>query len=556
MDFRLFHLNIYDNESNFYTNGISYDSFNLDYLNNYSKFYSARKNVGYYFKYYVTLFLYKRLFQNVKYTKIKKNRDKIFLYNFKHKDKIKQICQKIDFDSYRNYLSDTGIDCWNEKTKKYFNKEKFLYTSLINGTNTIEPIYPDCTCLPLFCLKNYENLDKDLNNLEFADEIYLPNKCQNKFFKKENSISNTKYPGNNKINDLIDISSNAIDYSYVKFMSMESDQFPGYFYFIIAQIQSSGEVYIHTYYKLITKIEIIILILVILFIASILSIIIIYTYIKKYSLIINKFKNKFELYVFHSENEDEDDLSNDNNNLNEHTRIKENKKEDQLIKFNINDNNLLDDLFKIFSQTYNICRGDIEKFYSSKKHKSKNHVKFHMMKEKNELFKLLSSFCLYAPGFKLNLNFDYNMYEYSEIIKKYNNYVEQLENIDKKQIKLTKNILIELISTEFIGDYGLITNFDFKYVTNINAASKKYSIKYTMFEKIANNKNQKLKNLKNEKDIKNEQIKKLVLKEKNVLLDIFKYSFEEDDYLNYNKINVAFNFFLINSYYKYSRNLL
>ena len=181
MDFKLFHFNLYDNESKFYTNGVSFDSFNLDYLNDYSKFYSSGKNVGYYFKYYVTLYLYKRLFQNVKYTKIKNNRDKIFLYYFKHKDKIKQICEKIDFDSYRNYLSDTGIDCWNEKTKKYFNKEKFLYISLINGTNTIEPIYPDCTCLPLYCLKNYENLDKDLNNLEFADEIYLPNKCQNKF---------------------------------------------------------------------------------------------------------------------------------------------------------------------------------------------------------------------------------------------------------------------------------------------------------------------------------------------------------------------------------------
>ena len=62
MDFKLFHLNIYDNESNFYTNGISFDSFNLDYLNNYSKFYSAGKSVGYCFKYYVTLYLYKRLF--------------------------------------------------------------------------------------------------------------------------------------------------------------------------------------------------------------------------------------------------------------------------------------------------------------------------------------------------------------------------------------------------------------------------------------------------------------------------------------------------------------
>ena len=109
-------------------------------------------------------------------------KDKIFLYNFKHKNKIKQICEKIDFDSYRNYLYDAGIDCWDERTKKYFNKEKFLYTTMINGTNKIEPIYPDCTCLPLFCLKNYENLDENLNNLEIADEINLPNKCQNKIF--------------------------------------------------------------------------------------------------------------------------------------------------------------------------------------------------------------------------------------------------------------------------------------------------------------------------------------------------------------------------------------
>ena len=557
MDFKLFHLNIYNIDFNFYTNGISYDSFNLDYLNDYSKYYSVGKKIGNYFKYYVTLYLYKRLFQNVKYTKIKKNRDTIFLYNFKNKDKIKQICEKIDFDSYRNYLSDTGIDCWNERTKKYFNKEKFLFTSLINDTNTIEPIYPDCTCLPLFCLKNYENLDVNLNNLEFVDEINLPNKCQNKFFKKDNSTSKTEYPGNNKISDLIDISSNAIDYNYIKFISLEFSQFPGYFFFIISQVQSSGEVYINTYYKLITKIEITILILVVLFIVSILSIIIIYTYMKKYSMIINNFKNKFELYVFHSEKEDEveDYFSNDNNNTSKYIRIKENKKEEQLIKFNINDNNLLNDLFIIFSQAYNISKKDIEKFYLSKKNKSKNTMKLNMMREKNEIFKLLSSFCLYAPCFKLNLNFDYNIYENSVIIKKYNNYAGQLENIEKKQIKLTKNILIELISTECFGDYGLITNLNFGYVTNIKADSKKYSIKFTLFEHIIKDKKQKLEKLKDEKDIKNEKTKKLVLKGKNILLNIFKDRFEEDDYLNYSKLNIAFNFFLINSYYKYLRQI-
>ena len=78
--------------------------------------------------------------------------------------------------------------------------------------------------------------------------------------------------------------------------------------------------------------------------------------------------------------------------------------------FNINDNNLLDDLFLIFTETYNISRKDIENFYSSKDHKSKNQMKIEMMQGKNELFELLSIYCLNAPFFQLNLNFDYNIF--------------------------------------------------------------------------------------------------------------------------------------------------
>ena len=137
----------------------------------------------------------------------------------------------------------------------------------------------------------------------------------------------------------------------------------------------------------------------------------------------------------------------------------------------------------------------------------------------------------------------------------YFNYVGQLENIDKKQIRLTKNLLIELISSECIIDYGLITNFHFGYITNNKNDFKIYSIKYTMFENIKTNKKQKAKKLKSEKDSKNEQSKKLVLKGKNVLLNIFRNKFEADDFINYNKLNNAFNFFLINSYYKYSRQI-
>ena len=558
IDFKFYHLNFYYKTHSLYNNGILMDCFHLDYFYNYSIIYSIVKKVDYDTKFYVTLYLYKSLFQNVEYTKVQRNKDQIFLYSFKKSDKIKQICEKIDFSSYKNYLFDSArIDCFNERTKKYYNKEKFIYTSLTNDTKTIDPIYPYCFCLPLYCLKNYENLDENLDNLEFVDEINLPNKCQNKFLMKENTTLNVEYSGNKKINDLIDISSNAIDYNHVKFIYMGLNQIPGYFLFVISQIKSTGEVYIHIYYKLITKIEITILVLIILFITSIISIIIIYMNMKKYSLIISHFKKQFEFYVFHSENEEESNSNknNNNNDLNKNIKIKKYIKDEQSINFNNNDNALLDDLFLIFSQTYNVYRKDIEKLYSLKKYKSKNQVKLHIMKEKNELFKLLSFFCLYAPFFKLNLNFDYNMYEYSIIIKKYNNYIGQLENIDKKQIRLTKNILIELISAECMEDYGLITNFKFGYVKNIEADSKEYSIKYTMYENIKNDKNQKLKKLKVDNDIKNEQTKKLVLKGKNLLLDIFRNYFEADDYVNYNKLNIAFNFFLINSYYKYSKQI-
>ena len=157
-----------------------------------------------------------------------------------------------------------------------------------NDSNIIDPIYPYCSCLPLYCLKNYEDLDENLDNLEFVDEINLPNKCQNKFMNYESLNSYLEEDGNN-IMKFINSSLNPIKYDYIKFNYFELNQLPGYFLFIISEIKTTGEIYIHTYYKLITKIELIIVILIILIITSILSIFIIYKSIEKYSLIILDF---------------------------------------------------------------------------------------------------------------------------------------------------------------------------------------------------------------------------------------------------------------------------
>ena len=175
-------------------------------------------------------------------------------------------------------------------------------------------------------------------------------------------------------------------------------------------------------------------------------------------------------------------------------------------------------------------------------------------------------FSLYAPYFRLNISLEYNMYKYSKIIKKYDQYLEQVGSYDKEKAKLTKNILYELISTENLSDYGLVMNLNFKYISNINAENKENSIKNALFKNVINKIKGKDEEYEDDdfnindiffilKDGDESNNIKLVLKKKNELMEIFKNKFESDDFLNFHKIESAFNFFLINSYYKYLRQI-
>ena len=230
-----------------------------------------------------------------------------------------------------------------------------------------------------------------------------------------------------------------------------------------------------------------------------------------------------------------------------------------------NDNTLIEDLFVIYCKYYNICRKQLEEYYSQKTHETKYQIKLKMMTEKNELFKLLCMFSVYAPFFRLNLSLDYNMYKYSKIIKKYDQYVTQMGNFDKEKAKLTKNILYELLSTENISDYGLIMNLNFKYISNIDAENKENSIQNALFKNLLNKMKGKNEIHEDEmnindiffilKDGDEKQNIKLILKKKNELMELFKNKFESDDFLNFNKIESSFNFFLVNSYYKYLKQI-
>ena len=183
------------------------------------------------------------------------------------------------------------------------------------------------------------------------------------------------------------------------------------------------------------------------------------------------------------------------------------------------------------------------------------------MQEKNELFNLLFLMTLYIPRSKLSINFDFNIYTKSNLMINYiNSLQKKLINIDKEQALYTKSILYELISTEFINDYGLITNLDFNYFTNINLDNKTKNnpIQKAIFKKVEEiekkDRKSNYKLLFNE-DEDNLYIK-LVWKKKNLIMENIEEKFDQDDYLQLNKLQSSFNTSLINSFYNYSNKII
>ena len=576
-DYQYFHYGLYNKNYNFFANGISYDSFNLDDLFDPLKYYSSIEDFYVDLKYLSTLYLYKTLFQTIKFTKIKRNREETYILNFNEEEKVKQICGQINFDSYNEYISHSDINCLESQNSIYFDEEYYQQVSMAN----IDSKYPYCSCLPLYCLNDFkqinDNYKYDPNNL--ASKISLPNKCQNKFifYSNENkSISSTQtnININSTLNALISSSIKIPNIEYIRFQLEELNQLPGYYLLVLAKIQSNTEIFEYYFYTSEILYLMGIFVFLILFIASIISIIIIYVNLSRYSKIIKDFKKNYEIFVFHTDdgnlnisNRDNKNLylkNGDENKLEKQSFNNENLPYSQLDNmgnglYNDNENVLLDDLFTIFCKHYKLSRNEIEKYYSKQKHETKYQMKLKMMTEKNELFKLLTMLSVYAPIFRLNLNLDYKMYKYSKIIKKYDQYVTQVVNIDKDQARLTKNILYELLSTENISDYGLISNLNFKYITNIKAELKENSIQNAMFINVINKMKGKNDDMNESelnvndvffflKDGDEKKNIKLILKKKNELMEYLKFKFESDDYINYNRVESSFNFFLVNSY--------
>ena len=577
LDNKYFHYGLYDKSNNdiFYTNGIFFDSFNFDLLADPLKYYETVEGYNLDLKYLSSLYLYAKTFQKVNKTDdYQKEDEELVLYTYEDENKIAEICKNINLSQFIDYIKQEEeiLDCWEDQNEFYFSDYKEEKSFNIYSL-------PYCTCLPLYCLNNFKSLKKDdykFSENDYVKKINLPNKCQNKFahYSEETNDESTDF-----VFKLFNNIKKSPENKYLRFQNDELKQLPGYYLFTISEITSNAKSNFYLFYDKQTKLNLIGIILIFLVVIFSLSIVIICQHLRKITLIINEFKEIYEKYIYNSSETDlitssvhdkanknnknesnQDKKMLEQNNDNENSPLMKNNNS-LLAELYNNENSLIEELFLIYRKYYNISQDQIEKYYVGKEHETKYQLRMKMMMEQNELFKLLCMFCIYAPYFRLNLSLDYNPYKYSKLIKKFDKNILQMTNVDQEQIKLTRNILYELLSTENIPDYGLIMNLNFKYISNINADNKENSIQNALFKNVydkmkENNENQNSENndLINIKEDEKQNVK-LILKNKNEFIELFKNNFESDDYLSLSKLESSFNFYLINSYYKYLKQI-
>ena len=568
---KYFHYGLTSKNNIFFGEGVFYDNIDINQLSEPSNEYSTISGFDFDMRYFSSFYLYIKLFETSFYTIEYMETDNINYFIFNGTEQIKSVCENFDFSVYINSLELNDIDCFNQKNLLYYSRDN-IKNYFAEGLTL-----PYCICLPLYCIKNLEE-DFDIGNIEFVEEIILPEKCQNNLLYYTNGIKEDNTDNIDKIDSskikltFTESLDNYLENQFFKF-THEKKVLNGGLNFVMISIITNESmksilidfvenlnkqqvIFISVIVSGTIFIFILITILLIIFIYSISKVI--NNYIEKSYIFLKKLtdcKNKNDL----EKNKDDNIILGDKNNYDRFPLLfEENAKEK-----NMNENELLNDLYKIYCDYNKISESNfIEEI--EKKQKTKNLSKISKLSESNELFKLFVKLALYIPQFKIDINMDYDFYKDSKLIKNFNRNFSKKTNTheEKEQILYTKSILQELLSTELVSDYGFITNLNFNYITNINLnnpnGNKNY-IQSAIFKKVEEMNKKRMNEELIDKSVKedfNVENIKIVFKNKNLIMKKLEEKFEQDDYLNLSKLESAFNTTLINSFYNYTKKII
>ena len=562
---KYFHYGLSSLNDTFFSEGIFYDNIDINELSEPSKKYKSIDGFNFDLRYFSSFYLFIKLFLYSNFTEEYMETDHNYYYIFNNSEEIHKICSNFDFSLYMDSLNSNEIDCFDDKNLLYYSRENIK--SLFSEGLTL----PYCICLPLYCIKNLEK-DFDLENPEFVDEIILPEKCQNNllFFDNpsEEEDSNKKDLNEIKLN-MGESLSEQLENQFIKFTNEKKDLSGGLNFVQISIIENDSMkiILVEFIEKLNTinnKFNIIVIFGTIL-IFVLISILLIY-YIYSIEKVITDYKEKAYNFLkkltdcknkneSNKKTEEEVELGH-NNNLENIPLLKNDEK-------NFDENELVDDLYKIYNKFYKLSENNLLELFDNNQ-EDKNSGKINKLNQSNELFKLFLKLAENIPKFKLNINMDYDFYKDSKLIGNYKKNVSKKSNpnADKEQILYTESIIKELLSTELVSDYGFITNLNFNYLTNINLninSNKNNYIQQAIFIKVQEIKSIKMKNPifpdNKRKDIDEENIK-IVFKNKNLIMKKIEDKFEQDDYLNIGKLESAFNTTLIYSFYNYAKKII
>ena len=569
-------LAINDKNHNFFTYGLFYDNFNVHFLSEPSKFYTTIKGFNFDLRYFSTLYLYSKLFQKSTYSK-NETESGIKMYLFNDKAQINDICSKFNFSLYKEYIKENKIDCWNNQNLFYYSKDE----SSIPNTNS----FPHCICIPLYCIQG-NNKNFNPNNIQFIEELILPDKCQIdlKYYMNDVEENNPKITKFNKKRFYF-LGSDLFEDEYFKFTHIPFGFYDGLSCVVIGILENepTNDIF-DEFFKDINKIllvfviilcigvSILFFILIILIKVNIYKISnIIYEYIESQNQFLKKLEDKKRILI--KEKNIFDDIKIDESIMGK----QKDKSELNIIKYEnlvngytnksnnseIKLNDLIDELFKIYCKFYKLSEEDLLKTFIARD-ESRSKFKINTLNNSNELFKLFSLIGTYVPKFLLEIDLDFNFFRKEKLLSNYKKYITKKSlNINNIEIVPTTSIIYELLSTEMISsfnDYGIIVNLNFNYLTNIDLYSKdkNNSIQNQIFKQIyKTKKNSKFVIEEIVKDNKNDSnIIKIICKKKNDIMEKIEQKFEQDDYLQLNKLESSFNSFLIITFYNYYKKIV
>ena len=544
---------------NFFSEGVFYDNIEINKLYEPSQEYHIIDRFDFDIRFFTSFYFYTKLFElSAPFETKTMETSHINYFIFNASQDIKGICSKFNFKKYLTSLESNNVDCFIDKNLLFYSRKN------IEAFSSEGLTLPYCICLPLYCIKNL-NKNSNFENPDFADEIILPEKCENKLLYFKNGIKIITDNNNDEIKDLSKIKlsrgktlDEQLEDQFIKF-SYERKVVCGGLMYVFNSIIKNDDMKKIAYVfaeklnfieKIFTYIIIFGTITIFIFISILLLL-----YIHSISKVIYDYKDKAYYFLkkitdsgnnYEEKNNEKNILMcEDKNNLEIFPLLDEHSDE----KY-IEINELVEDLYKIYCKFYKLSENSLIEFLE-KKQKKQNLLKIKTLNESNELFKLFLNFALYIPQFKLDITIDYDFFKDSKLIQNFKKifYEKSNTNEDKEQILYTKSIIKELLSTELIDDYGFITNLNFNYMTNINLNAKnknKNYIQIAIFKKVEEMSN---------KDNKDENIK-IVFKYKNLIMKAIEEKFEQDEYLNLNKLKSYFNNSLIYSFYNNAKKII